>query len=257
MLLVILTLHIIMLINFYKLCSCKVHHSNHYHSSNKSFDLCVLCVVPTSWAVTSQGRTLLVVQVNEPPALSPQLQMFSGERTPLSAHSASLCSASGYMVFLQENYLYCGDFLELQVSTLLQTPWDVWFYLPRRRWDCWVSVIQTLQCQQGRQLDVAVLWPPGRGSGDQWPTIARADWALENSGYGESIPVSVHGGSANDKPEKTLGFEYSFDYRHVSFSCNRLPAWKFMIQNGVLLFLRLRILIHSIDRCKLEIYFIL
>lgn len=40
---------------------------------------------------------------------------------------------------------------------------DVWFYLSQRHWDCWVSVIQTLAVPAGEHLDVAVLWPPGRG----------------------------------------------------------------------------------------------
>ena len=122
MLLVTLTSHNIVLINLYKLCSCKVHHHNQYHSSNKSFDLCLLCVVPTLSAVTSQGRDLLMVQVNEPPALSPWLWTCSEGGTTLPLHSPSLCNASGYMVFLQKYYLYCGDFLELLVFILLQTP---------------------------------------------------------------------------------------------------------------------------------------
>lgn len=194
-----------MLINFYKLCSCKVHHSNHYHSSNKSFDLCVLCVVPTLWAVTFQGRTLLVVQVNEPPALSPQLQMFSGEGTTSPPHSASLCSASGYTVFLQ-NHLCCGGFLELQVSTLLQTPCRCVFLLATEALR-WLSVSNSdtgnasragswMWLCRGLQVEVVA-------SGSR-PTMARADQASESSGCGESIPVGVDGGCADQKPGKAL-----------------------------------------------------
>lgn len=41
-------------------------------------------------------------------------------------------------------------------------------------------------------------------SGDQRPTRACADQASENCACGESVPVGVDGGSANEKPGKPL-----------------------------------------------------
>lgn len=209
MLLVILTSHSIMLINFYKLCSCKVHHSNHYHSSNKSFDLCLLCVIPTSWAVTSQGRTLLWSWL-----MNHLLWVLSYRCSQREGHlhlrALPLCSASGYMVFLQESYLCCGDSLELQVSALLQTVCRCEVLLAMEA----LRLLSVCNADTGNASRVSspCFWMrlccglqiEVVSSGDQWPRETRADQASESSSCGDSLPVGVDGGSANGKPGNTL-----------------------------------------------------